>query len=93
MGDFVYCTQHLRVHSTGWCGVSPEDKLPLEAKDIADAIVEAKEKGYVYPDGRGALFNQVYRNGKMELVKDKYHYEKALERIRKHHEEKHGQKT
>jgi hypothetical protein len=29
MGAFVYCASHLRSHSTGWCTVSAEDKIPL----------------------------------------------------------------
>ena len=28
-GDWVYCRQHVRPHSTGWCTVSNHDKIGL----------------------------------------------------------------
>lgn len=46
LGKFVYCTQHLRVHATGWCTVANRDKLPLDAETEEAALVEAAEKGY-----------------------------------------------
>ena len=27
--DWVYCRQHLRPHTTGWCGVGVRDKIDL----------------------------------------------------------------
>ena len=27
--QWIYCTQHLAVHSTGWCTVGTEDKIGL----------------------------------------------------------------
>jgi len=27
--DWVYCNQHLRPHSTGWCSVGVRDKIGL----------------------------------------------------------------
>ena len=29
LGPWVYCAQHLRPHSTGWCSVDIKDKLGL----------------------------------------------------------------
>lgn len=48
MGLWVYCKQHCRPHSTGWCTVSPEDKVPLKAQTQAEAYIEAKEMGHRY---------------------------------------------
>lgn len=28
-GAWVYCSQHMRPHQTGWCSVSPRDKIGL----------------------------------------------------------------
>lgn len=39
MGDFVYCTQHCRVHSTGRCTVMPARKISL----IGDTPEKAEE--------------------------------------------------
>ena len=30
-GDWVYCSQHLAAHKTGWCTVDNSDKLGLGA--------------------------------------------------------------
>lgn len=43
---FVYCTQHLSAHATGWCTVSNMCKIPLEAKTIEEAFRECEAKGY-----------------------------------------------
>jgi hypothetical protein len=40
LGKYVYCIQHCRVHATGWCGVSPLDKIAL----IADNLESAKKE-------------------------------------------------
>lgn len=45
MGAWVYCTQHVRPHQTGWCTVWPRDKIPLEAKDREAAYAECRAKG------------------------------------------------
>ena len=37
-GKWVYCRQHLQPHLTGWCGVSPREKVGLG--------VSTKEKAY-----------------------------------------------
>lgn len=29
MGNFVYCKQHHYVHRTGWCTVSPDEKVSV----------------------------------------------------------------
>jgi len=45
MGEWVYCAQHLRPHSTGWCTVSVRDKTPLEAIDREAAYEECRRRG------------------------------------------------
>lgn len=55
-GKYVYCTQHLRVHSTGWCTVFNNNKFPLDAQTFEEAIQEAMTKGYLTSDGKGVLF-------------------------------------
>lgn len=37
---FVYCTQHMRVHETGWCTVSVVDKIPLLSDTLQEAVKE-----------------------------------------------------
>lgn len=37
---FVYCTQHMRIHETGWCTVSVVEKIPLLSLTIEDARLE-----------------------------------------------------
>lgn len=37
---FVYCTQHRRVHETGWCTVNVVDKIALLSATLEDAKVE-----------------------------------------------------
>lgn len=41
----VYCNQHLRPHSTGWCTVSIDNKIKLEADNIKDAYAECEALG------------------------------------------------
>lgn len=43
---FVYCTQHHRVHSTGWCTVDCLSKVPLlsETEDEANREWEMKKQ-------------------------------------------------
>ncbi len=45
LGEWVYCSQHLRPHTTGWCTVSNEDKVPLAAKTRGEAYAECRAKG------------------------------------------------
>lgn len=45
LGKFVYCKQHVRPHSTGWCTVGAYDKVPLTAETEVDAIAECRERG------------------------------------------------
>jgi len=42
----VYCTQHMAPHDTVWCTVAEEDKIPLDAKTMEEAVEECKQKGY-----------------------------------------------
>lgn len=44
---FVYCCQHLRVHNTGWCGVSNLDKIPLISRTMDEAQEEWRRKASV----------------------------------------------
>lgn len=43
----IYCRQHLRVHSTGWCGVSARDKVGLGTNDPKEALEKCREWGFV----------------------------------------------
>ncbi len=45
MGAWVYCMQHHRPHSTGWCTVGPEDKRPLAAQMRDEAYAEVRANG------------------------------------------------
>ena len=43
---WVYCRQHLRPHQTGWCTVSVDQKVLLEATSAEAAYAECKQKGF-----------------------------------------------
>lgn len=46
-GDcYVYCSQHLRPHKTGWCTVHVSEKIKLNAENNEDVFDECKNKGY-----------------------------------------------
>ena len=34
---YEFCTQHLAVHTTGWCTVPEELKIPLQGQSEAEA--------------------------------------------------------
>ncbi len=45
-GDmYVYCTQHLNAHPTGWCSVSVRDKIGLGVNTAAEAYQKCREFG------------------------------------------------
>jgi len=47
----VYCNQHLRPHSTGWCTVPIHHKTALESKTEEEAVIECRKKGFkLYSD-------------------------------------------
>lgn len=46
MGAWVYCTQHVRPHTTGWCTVGVRDKRPLKARNSEQAYKEVKDIGW-----------------------------------------------
>lgn len=46
LGKYVYCIQHCRVHATGWCSVSPLDKIALIADNPEDAKNEWEVRLY-----------------------------------------------
>lgn len=43
---WVYCRQHLRPHTTGWCTVSVDQKEALEARDYQSAHAECVRRGF-----------------------------------------------
>jgi hypothetical protein len=45
MGEWVYCSQHVRPHTTGWCTVDPRNKTPLKATTYEDAKEEVRSMG------------------------------------------------
>lgn len=48
---WVYCRQHLRPHTTGWCTVNVHEKTLLQATNGEDADAECREKGFeLYSD-------------------------------------------
>lgn len=42
---YVYCDEHLRVHSTGWCTVDNYRKVALDFATYEDAQTEAERMG------------------------------------------------
>lgn len=49
---FVYCTQHCRVHETGWCTVPVVHKIPLLSETYQDAETEWDLKKFWLPKER-----------------------------------------
>ncbi len=48
---WIYCSSHLRPHATGWCTVSVEDKIRLDAATYEDAVKECRARGLrIYGD-------------------------------------------
>lgn len=45
LGKFVYCSQHLAVHHTGWCKVHNRDKTPIHAETLEEAIGKVQLMG------------------------------------------------
>lgn len=43
---WVYCSQHMRPHMTGWCTVENHNKARLEATTQEDAYEECRRRGY-----------------------------------------------
>lgn len=43
---WVYCNQHMRAHQTGWCGVSPRDKVGLGVKTAQEAEAKCRAWGF-----------------------------------------------
>jgi hypothetical protein len=53
---WVYCRQHMKAHETGWCGVSPRDKVGLGVTTAEAATAKCREWGFelyydLYPNG------------------------------------------
>lgn len=50
-GTWVYCNQHMRPHQTGWCTVSPRNKIALAATTLEEAYAECRARGFeLYAD-------------------------------------------
>ncbi len=48
---WVYCNQHMRPHQTGWCGVSPRDKVGLGVTTAEAALEKCRAWGFaLYAD-------------------------------------------
>ncbi len=48
---WVYCSQHMRPHATGWCSVSPRDKVGLGVTDAKAAYEKCRAWGFpLYED-------------------------------------------
>jgi hypothetical protein len=45
-GKWVYCTQHMRPHLTGWCTVANRNKTLLVAPTDKVAYNECRERGF-----------------------------------------------
>lgn len=46
LGKWVYCTQHVRPHETGWCTVPPDMKFPLAATTQEEAVRETRANNW-----------------------------------------------
>lgn len=46
---FVYCTQHCRIHETGWCTVPVVQKIPLLSQTEPEAREEWDLKRFWLP--------------------------------------------
>lgn len=42
---WIYCDQHMRPHTTGWCTVGTRHKVKLDATSAEEAYAECKQKG------------------------------------------------
>ena len=48
---WVYCSQHMRAHQTGWCSVSARDKVGLGVTAAQDAYDKCRAWGFaLYED-------------------------------------------
>lgn len=48
---WIYCDQHMRPHTTGWCTVSLRNKTALNSKTYEDAVIECRAKNFeLYSD-------------------------------------------
>lgn len=43
---WVYCRAHMRAHQTGWCGVSPREKVGLGVATAKEAQAKCREWGF-----------------------------------------------
>lgn len=48
---WVYCKAHMKAHQTGWCGVSPRDKVGLGVTTAQEAYAKCRDWGFaLYSD-------------------------------------------
>ena len=43
---WIYCSQHMCPHTTGWCTANVRDKTLLEATNYKDAAEECRKRGF-----------------------------------------------
>jgi hypothetical protein len=54
-GAWVYCSQHCKPHQTGWCSVSPRDKVGLGVDNAEAAYQKCRDWGLeLYGDRKQA---------------------------------------
>lgn len=51
-GAWVYCRQHLRPHTTGWCTVRADEKVPLDVSSQEAAYDECRRRGFEIFDSK-----------------------------------------
>ena len=44
-GAWVYCNQHVKPHQTGWCSISPRDKIGLGVATAKEAYAKCEAWG------------------------------------------------
>jgi predicted RNA-binding protein with PUA-like domain len=49
--QWIYCSQHMAPHLTGWCTVSNRNKTKLDAQNRKDAYNECKRSGLKLYEG------------------------------------------
>lgn len=57
--QLVYCHQHRRYHSTGWCTVSVSDKVGLGTNDVNEALRKCIYLGLMTKDNEIRYENSI----------------------------------
>ena len=45
-GEWVYCRSHMAAHQTGWCSVSPREKIGLGVETGEEADAKCRAWGF-----------------------------------------------